>query len=47
MSEFYLDIIKKRKEGLGEHEHDMIASLSDQTYKDGRPLTDVEIAHIM
>lgn len=47
MSNFYLDIIKKRREGLGEHEHDMLASLSEQTYKDGRPLTDIEMAHIM
>jgi sterol 14-demethylase len=30
-----------------QHEHDMLASLSTQTYKDGRPLSDREIAHMM
>lgn len=30
-----------------QHEHDMLASLAEQTYKDGRPLTDIEMAHIM
>lgn len=30
-----------------QHEHDMIAALVDQQYKDGRNLSDREIAHIM
>ena len=30
-----------------QHEHDMIAALSTQQYKDGRPLADREMAHIM
>jgi sterol 14-demethylase len=50
MSNFYKAIIQKRREGKSGHddtEHDMIASLMQQTYKNGRPLRDVEIAHIM
>lgn len=30
-----------------EHEQDMMAALSNQKYRDGRPLRDHEIAHIM
>ncbi|CED84182.1 Lanosterol demethylase [Phaffia rhodozyma] len=47
MSDFYLGIIEGRRNGESDHEHDMIASLQNQTYKDGRPLSDREIAHIM
>ncbi|MCO5596218.1 hypothetical protein L7F22_050278 [Adiantum nelumboides] len=50
MSNFYQEIIQKRRQGKSdadESEHDMIASLMQQTYKNGRPLRDVEIAHIM
>ncbi|CCA74606.1 related to sterol 14 alpha-demethylase [Serendipita indica DSM 11827] len=49
MSEFYQDIIRSRRNGGGdhEHEHDMLAALDQQTYRDGRALTDVEKAHIM
>lgn len=50
MSNFYRGIIEKRRkegEGLGEAEHDMITALMNQTYKDGRNLRDIEIAHIM
>ncbi|KAF9071065.1 cytochrome P450 [Rhodocollybia butyracea] len=48
MSEFYVDIIKKRRVGdSGQREHDMIAALLDQKYRSGRPLKDHEIAHIM
>ncbi|KAG8780128.1 Lanosterol 14-alpha-demethylase [Serendipita sp. 398] len=49
MSEFYQSIIRARREGgaAHEHEHDMLAALHTQTYRDGRALTDVEIAHIM
>jgi sterol 14-demethylase len=49
MSDFYLGIIQKRRQqgGTTETDHDMIASLMDQTYKNGRSLRDIEIAHIM
>ncbi|KAF8907290.1 lanosterol 14-alpha-demethylase [Gymnopilus junonius] len=47
MSNFYVDIIKKRRTGNDDHEHDMIAALMQQKYRSGRPLTDKEIAHIM
>ena len=30
-----------------QHEPDMISALMQQTYRDGRPLNDKEIAHIM
>ncbi|KAH7911689.1 cytochrome P450 [Hygrophoropsis aurantiaca] len=46
MSQFYVDIIQKRKQ-FGDDEHDMIAALRTQKYRDGRPLPDHEIAHIM
>ncbi|TIB12264.1 hypothetical protein E3P92_02651 [Wallemia ichthyophaga] len=46
MSDFYGDIIRRRRAD-GSHEHDMIASLMECTYKDGRALNDREIAHIM
>lgn len=46
MSDFYGDIIRRRRVE-GSHEYDMIASLMECKYKDGRPLTDREIAHIM
>jgi len=50
MSRFYRDIIEKRRaEGGGEQSttHDMIATLMEQKYKNGRVLTDIEMAHIM
>ncbi|KAG8938395.1 Lanosterol 14-alpha-demethylase [Tulasnella sp. 419] len=48
MSNFYVNIIRKRREeGCSVSGHDMIEALSNQTYKDGRPLTDSEVAHIM
>lgn len=47
MSRFYQDIIKARREGKSEHEHDILAALQDQKYRDGRALNDVEMAHIM
>lgn len=50
LSHFYRAIIEKRRQegdGLGEAEHDMITCLMNQTYKDGRSLRDIEIAHIM
>ncbi|EIW84237.1 lanosterol 14-alpha-demethylase [Coniophora puteana RWD-64-598 SS2] len=47
MSQFYVDIINKRREGNSDTDHDMIAALMDQKYRDGRSLRDHEIAHIM
>ncbi|KAJ6461291.1 lanosterol 14-alpha-demethylase [Mycena vulgaris] len=48
MSDFYVDIIQKRKRNPdGDHQHDMIASLLDQKYRNGDRLRDHEVAHIM
>jgi sterol 14-demethylase len=48
MSEFYVDIITKRKKNPdGDHHYDMIASLLDQKYRNGDKLRDHEVAHIM
>ncbi|KZT52203.1 lanosterol 14-alpha-demethylase [Calocera cornea HHB12733] len=48
MSDFYLSILQKRREkASAEVEYDMLAALMNQSYKDGRPLGDREIAHIM
>lgn len=63
MSQFYLDIIQKRREGESEvsivtergrmsaehvqDEHDMISALQGCEYRDGTPLTDRDIAHMM
>jgi len=47
MSEFYQEIIRARREGNHEHEHDMLSALSEQKYRNGRVLSDVEMAHIM
>ncbi|KAG1744014.1 cytochrome P450 [Suillus paluster] len=47
MSEYYTDIIRKRRETGHTEEPDMISALMDQNYRDGRPLRDHEIAHIM
>lgn len=55
MSQFYQDIIQqRRKRALGaevgddiEVEHDILAALDQQTYRDGRSLSDEEMAHIM
>ncbi|KAF8164244.1 lanosterol 14-alpha-demethylase [Mycena galopus ATCC 62051] len=48
MSDFYVDIITRRKQNSdGDHHHDIIASLMDQTYRSGDKLRDHEIAHIM
>ncbi|KAJ6628616.1 cytochrome P450 [Mycena sp. CBHHK59/15] len=45
---FYVDIITKRKQNPhGDHEHDMIAALLDQKYRNGDKLRDHKIAHIM
>ncbi|OAX36322.1 cytochrome P450 [Rhizopogon vinicolor AM-OR11-026] len=47
MSQYYTDIIRKRRKAGYTEESDMISALMDQTYRDGRPLRDHEIAHIM
>ncbi|RDB25752.1 Lanosterol 14-alpha demethylase [Hypsizygus marmoreus] len=47
MSKFYADIIKKRREGGSQHEYDMIEALMHQSYRNGKPLRDHEIAHMM
>lgn len=48
MSKFYQDIIQKRREeGTSDTGHDMIRALMEQTYKNGRAITDEEIAHMM
>ena len=48
MSEFYLNIIKKRRSsGTVGADHDMITALMEQKYKNGRRITDTEIAHMM
>lgn len=48
MSDFYMGIIKKRREGQTEGTgHDMINALMEQSYKGGRGINDREIAHMM
>ncbi|KAF5382080.1 hypothetical protein D9615_004422 [Tricholomella constricta] len=47
MSEFYVDIIKKRRADGNHNEPDMIEALMQQSYRNGKPLRDHEIAHIM
>ncbi|KAL4064368.1 cytochrome P450 [Scleroderma citrinum] len=46
MSDFYVDIIRKRKE-TDDDAQDMITALRSQKYRDGRPLKDHEVAHLM
>lgn len=48
MSDFYMGIIKKRREGhVDGTGHDMISALMEQSYKNGRDINDREIAHMM
>lgn len=50
MAQTYLDIIKARKAAGGKREggeEDMIWHLMSCVYKDGRPIPDLEIAHMM
>ncbi|EKM78073.1 hypothetical protein AGABI1DRAFT_114898 [Agaricus bisporus var. burnettii JB137-S8] len=48
ISDFFSSIVKgRRAETNPDHEYDMIASLMNQKYRDGRQLKDHEIAHIM
>jgi sterol 14-demethylase len=48
MASIYRDIINKRRE-MNEEDHppDMIWNLMNQQYKDGRPTSDTEVAHMM
>ncbi|KAG0151884.1 hypothetical protein CROQUDRAFT_667588 [Cronartium quercuum f. sp. fusiforme G11] len=48
MRNFYLNIIQQRRaEGRDGDSGDMLDALKGQTYKDGKPLTDKAMAHIM
>ncbi|KAI5296089.1 Lanosterol 14-alpha-demethylase [Ascosphaera acerosa] len=52
MAQLYMDIIRKRRESAAgekqaQHEHDMVWNLMSCSYKDGTPLSDEEIAHMM
>ncbi|GAA5910199.1 hypothetical protein JCM6882_001770 [Rhodosporidiobolus microsporus] len=47
MREFYISILKKRRESPEEPDLDMLTALQNQEYKTGEPLTDKQIAHIM
>ncbi|GAA6042272.1 hypothetical protein JCM8097_000608 [Rhodosporidiobolus ruineniae] len=47
MREFYLSILKKRRASTEEPPPDMLTALQNQHYKDGTPLTDKQIAHML
>ncbi|KAK1146305.1 Lanosterol 14-alpha-demethylase [Aspergillus melleus] len=47
MREIYTDIINNRRKNPGQESSDMIANLMQCTYKDGTPVPDKEIAHMM
>ncbi|KAI9839661.1 MAG: Sterol 14-alpha demethylase [Sarea resinae] len=47
MAGVYLDIINSRRQGKQDESHDMIWNLMGCSYKDGTPLSDREIAHMM
>jgi sterol 14-demethylase len=49
MRHFYLNILERRRAngGPGEDDVDMLASLTGQSYKDGTPITDTQVAHMM
>ncbi|BGP19235.1 hypothetical protein JCM10213_007030 [Rhodosporidiobolus nylandii] len=47
MSEFYQSILRKRRASTDEPDLDMLTALQNQEYKNGEPLTDKQIAHIM
>ncbi|KAM0791873.1 hypothetical protein ACM66B_004128 [Microbotryomycetes sp. NB124-2] len=47
MREFYLSILKSRRESAEEPPLDMMTALQNQEYKSGEPLSDRQIAHIM
>ena len=48
MTRLYTDIIKtRRREGITQDSEDMLWTLMNSTYKDGTPVPDSEIAHMM
>ncbi|KAJ5640386.1 Eburicol 14-alpha-demethylase [Penicillium herquei] len=48
MAETYMDIIRERRESGGDSkEEDMVWNLMSCTYKNGTPIPDVEVAHMM
>lgn len=48
MAQTYLDIMKERRASGGKHsEQDMIWNLMSSVYKNGTPIPDVEVAHMM
>jgi cytochrome P450 len=47
MTQTYLAIINTRRQSGTTSQTDMITNLMDSTYKDGTPLTDEDVAHIM
>jgi len=48
MSDFYLSIMAKRREGESHNEEiDMMTALQGSTYRNGTPLSDRDIAHMM
>ncbi|KAL2857984.1 cytochrome P450 [Aspergillus pseudoustus] len=47
MREIYMDIINERRKNPGTQSSDMIWNLMHCTYKDGTPVPDKEIAHMM
>nr|AAF79204.1 cytochrome P450 sterol 14 alpha-demethylase [Aspergillus nidulans] len=47
MRETYMEIINQRRKNPDAQDHDMIWNLMHSTYKNGNPVPDKEIAHIM
>lgn len=47
MREIYMDIIKARRQGAHVENDDMISNLMGCTYRNGTPIPDKEIAHMM
>lgn len=47
MREIYVDIIKKRHHGDIKPNEDMLTNLMRSVYKDGTPVPDKKVAHIM
>ena len=47
MTKMYTDIIQARRQGKPKDTEDMVWNLMSQVYKDGTPVTDTEIAHMM
>lgn len=47
IAETYMEIIRARREGAGKDSEDMIWNLMGSVYKDGTPVPDREVAHMM